>query len=287
MYRLIILIFVVLQGCSHLQKLTDRGFSDDRSSSSEQSSAISDTIHNTLETTSGVGEFPAPSLEMLHVSVFDEFFKEATIAPVVLPHAPNGWLIEHDHKPLPVEVVKLIDQPSDLIERIRSGFTFDLEQDNKRIQAQLNWYLRNPEYVNRVLTRSSRYLHYIVERLEQENMPLELALLPVVESAFNAFAYSHGRASGLWQFIPGTGKMYGMHQSWWFDGRRDVILSTEGAIKYLTWLNQRFDGNWLHALASYNTGSGRVKKSIRRNAKQGKPFGRFAYLERRELMYQS
>lgn len=272
MYRLIILVVVALQGCSHLQNFSNSQFGASASNSNPIEHADAATGNQQHEHDDGLpaNELP-PNIETLHISVFDDFFNDVIVAPMVLPHSPNGWLVEDDHKPLPVEVVKIIDQPSDLIERIRSGFTFDLEQDNKRIRAQLNWYLRNPEYVNRVITRSSRYLHYIVERLEQENMPLELALLPVVESAFNAFAYSHGRASGLWQFIPGTGKMYGMNQSWWFDGRRDVILSTEGAIKYLTWLNQRFDGNWLHALASYNTGSGRVKKSIRRNAKQGKP----------------
>jgi membrane-bound lytic murein transglycosylase D len=99
---------------------------------------------------------------------------------------------------------------------------------------------------------------------------MELALLPFVESAYDPFAYSHGRASGLWQFIPGTGKMYGMHQNWWYDGRRDVLVSTKGALDYLSYLSKRFDGNWLHALASYNSGSGRVSKAIKRNKKKGK-----------------
>lgn len=213
----------------------------------------------------------APPLESLHVGTFEQYFSENTVQPLVLPHAPSGWLVEYDHQPLPLKIVEQIDKPSDLIERIRDGFALDLSVDNKRIQAQLNWYLKNPEYIDRVLTRASRYMYHIVERLEEENIPLEIALLPVVESAFNAFAYSHGRASGLWQFIPGTGKMYGMHQDWWFDGRRDVLLSTEGAIRYLSWLNQKFDGDWLHALASYNTGSGRVSRSIKRNKKAGKP----------------
>ena len=91
-----------------------------------------------------------------------------------------------------------------------------------------------------------------------------------MESAYDPFAYSHGRASGLWQFIPGTGKLYGMHQNWWYDGRRDVLASTEGAIKYLAYLNKLFKGDWLHALASYNSGSGRVSKAIKKNKKRGK-----------------
>jgi membrane-bound lytic murein transglycosylase D len=159
---------------------------------------------------------------------------------------------------------------SDIWDRIRSGFALDLSVKNKRIDVQFNWYQRNPKYIERTFNRASRYMYHIVEALEQHNMPLELALLPVVESAFDPFAYSHGRASGLWQFIPGTGKMYGMHQNWWYDGRRDVLASTQGAIDYLSFLNRRFQGNWLHALASYNTGSGRVAKAIRKNKKRGK-----------------
>ncbi|WP_369821093.1 transglycosylase SLT domain-containing protein, partial [Oleiphilus sp. HI0067] len=187
-----------------------------------------------------------PPLETIHITWFEDYLDEVALKPLMFPHAPNGWLVETEHQPLPVEVVEAIGRPTDLLQRIRDGLEFDLSEDNHRIRAQLNWYVKHPAYLDRVFTRSARYMYYIVERLEEENLPLELALLPIVESAFNPFAYSHGRASGLWQFIPGTGKMYGMHQNWWYDGRRDVILSTEGAIKYLRWLNKRFDGNWMH-----------------------------------------
>lgn len=251
MYRFVLVAFLFIQGCAHINMLSD---TNELASANDENSAL---IKPTLETT--------------HVATFDHFFDEALVHPLVFPRAPNGWLVESEHQPLPLEVVEFIDRPSDLLERIRNGFTFDLEEDNARIRAQVNWYVKHPEYLNRVFTRSSRYLYHIVERLEQENLPIELALLPVVESAFNPFAYSHGRASGLWQFIPGTGKMYGLHQSWWFDGRRDVLLSTEAAIDYLSWLSGRFNGNWMHALASYNTGPGRVRKSIKRNKKLGKP----------------
>ena len=158
----------------------------------------------------------------------------------------------------------------DLWVRLRKGFKLDLELDNKRIAAQLNWYKKNPDYLNRTFSRASYYLHHIVNEIEKRELPMELALLPLVESAFDPFAYSHGRASGLWQFIPGTGKMYGLHQNWWYDGRRDVIASTKAALDYLSYLNKRFDGDWLHALASYNSGSGRVGKSIKRNRKKGR-----------------
>ena len=142
--------------------------------------------------------------------------------------------------------------------------------DNKRIASQRNWYLKHPSYMQRVAKRAKPFLYLIVERLKSENMPLELALLPIVESAFDPFAYSHGRAAGMWQFVPATGKRFGMKQTWWYDGRRDVMASTDGAIAYLRYLNEMFDGNWLHALAAYNSGEGRVMRAIKKNKKAGK-----------------
>ncbi len=154
--------------------------------------------------------------------------------------------------------------------RVRNQFTFTIPKNEPRLDAQVRWYKKHPAYMQRVSKRAAPFLHYIVERLEQENMPLELALLPIVESAFDPFAYSHGRASGMWQFIGSTGKRFGMPQTWWYDGRRDVIASTEGAIKYLQYLNKMFDGDWLHALAAYNSGEGRVMRAIKKNKRRGK-----------------
>jgi len=179
-------------------------------------------------------------------------------------------LVNHELKSLRENDLKE-QTDSDLVERLRSHLKLDLQLDNKRIRSQLNWYVRNPNYLDRTFKRSARYLHYIVEEVKKRDLPMELALLPFVESAYDPFAYSHGRASGLWQFIPGTGKMYGLHQNWWYDGRRDVLASTKAALDYLTYLNKRFNGNWLHALASYNSGSGRVSKAIRKNKKRNKP----------------
>ena len=143
--------------------------------------------------------------------------------------------------------------------------------DNQRVRAHKSWYLNHPKYLERVTKRSDPYLYFIVEEIERRKLPLELALLPIVESAYDPFAYSHGRASGMWQFIPGTGKGFGLSQNWWFDGRRDVFLSTHAALDYLARLNKRFKGNWLHALAAYNSGQGNVSKAIRNNKKKGKP----------------
>jgi membrane-bound lytic murein transglycosylase D len=125
--------------------------------------------------------------------------------------------------------------------------------------------------MGRVLERGARYLHYIAGELERRGMPLDLALLPVVESAFDPFAYSHGRASGLWQIIPGTGRRLGIKQNWWFDGRRDVIESTRAALDYLEMLHARFDGDWLLAVAGYNSGEGNVARALRRAAAAGAP----------------
>ncbi len=158
----------------------------------------------------------------------------------------------------------------DLLERLRRGFTLERVANN-RVQAEMNWLMRHPEYVDRVFRRAQRFLPYITNELDNRGLPLELALLPIVESGYDPFAYSHGRAAGLWQFIPGTARRYGVRQNWWYDGRRDVVDATEGAINYLTHLHKLMDGDWLHAIASYNSGEGNVLKAVRRNKKSGRP----------------
>ncbi|WP_158968553.1 LysM peptidoglycan-binding domain-containing protein [Paraglaciecola sp. L3A3] len=172
---------------------------------------------------------------------------------------------------VPDEIVEAAaeEEIKDLWHRVRSQLEFEYP-DNKRIAAQRNWYLKHPEYMQRVAKRAKPFLYLIIEQLEQQNMPLELTLLPVVESAFDPFAYSHGRAAGMWQFIPGTGKRFGMKQTWWYDGRRDVLASTQGAIDYLNYLLKMFDGDWYHALAAYNSGEGRVLRAIKKNKKEHK-----------------
>ncbi|MEI6895567.1 MAG: LysM peptidoglycan-binding domain-containing protein [Colwellia sp.] len=161
-------------------------------------------------------------------------------------------------------------EESNIWSRIRKQLTFDIPNE-KRLISQRNWFVKHPSYLKRVAKRAEPFLYYIVEELEKNNMPIELALLPVVESAFDPFAYSHGRASGMWQFIPATGERFGMKQNWWYDGRRDVVASTEGAIKYLKYLNKFFDGDWMLALAAYNSGEGRVRSAVRKNKRLGKP----------------
>ena len=158
----------------------------------------------------------------------------------------------------------------DLLARLRDGFELDWD-DNRRIQAQLKWFVSHPAYMERVFTRAQRYLPYITDELERRGLPLELALLPIVESAYDPFAYSHGRAAGLWQMIPGTAKRFGLKQNWWYDGRRDIVESTRAALDYLEHLYEFNEGDWLNAIASYNSGEGNVRRAVKSNRAKGKP----------------
>ena len=133
-----------------------------------------------------------------------------------------------------------------------------------------HWYSSRPDYVARMIDRSSRFLFHIVEEVEKRNMPMEIALLPMIESAYNPVAYSRAHASGIWQFIPSTGKHFGLRQNWWYDGRRDVIAATTAALDYLEKLYGMF-GDWPLALASYNWGEGAVGRAMERNRAKGLP----------------
>jgi len=159
---------------------------------------------------------------------------------------------------------------SDLWTRLRRHYSL-AKDTHRRTKIETDWYARHPKYIDRVTERAIPYMHYITQQVIDRGMPAEVALLPIVESAFKPFAYSHGRAAGIWQFIPGTGRLYGLKQNWWYDGRRDVYASTQAALNYLQRLNKRFKGDWLLALAAYNSGEGTVQKAINRNRKLGKP----------------
>lgn len=156
----------------------------------------------------------------------------------------------------------------DVWKRIQSQLTLPVAE-NRRLQIQRAWYVNHPDYLNRVAKRAEPFLYYIVEEIEKRELPMELALLPIVESAFDPYAYSPSAASGLWQFMPTTAKRFGLAQNWWYDGRRDIVASTKAALDYLEKLHQQFDGNWLHALAAYNSGEGRVARAIQKNYRSG------------------
>jgi membrane-bound lytic murein transglycosylase D len=168
--------------------------------------------------------------------------------------------------------IKTVDgtaREHDVWQRMRQGFAMP-DLDNALVRRKTREYAARPEYLQRMLERSRIYLYHIVEELEKRGLPTELALLPMVESAFNPMAYSRAHASGLWQFIPGTGRRFDLEQNWWYDGRRDVVDSTDAALDYLTKLYKMY-GDWHLALASYNCGENAVARAIANNRKARKP----------------
>lgn len=167
----------------------------------------------------------------------------------------------------PLTTIDLTASPDDLWQRVRNGFSMP-NLDSPLVAERQAWYLNRPEMLKHVLDRSRRYLYYIVDELEKRGMPTELALLPVVESAYNPMAYSSARASGIWQFIPSTGKNYRLEQNWWLDQRRDIVASTGAALDYLQTIYE-MHGDWHLALASYNWGEHAVARAVAKNqAKQ-------------------
>ncbi|MDP1682968.1 MAG: LysM peptidoglycan-binding domain-containing protein [Burkholderiales bacterium] len=171
--------------------------------------------------------------------------------------------------PLLKAAESLGDPQRDLWARIRVGFALS-ELDSALVQENEAWYAKRPDYVERMLDRSKRYMFYIVEEVEKRGMPTEIALLPMIESAFNPKAYSRSHAAGIWQFIPSTGRHFGLSQNWWVDSRRDVIAATDAALDYLQKLHNMF-GSWELALAAYNWGEGSVSRAIAKNKARGEP----------------
>lgn len=163
--------------------------------------------------------------------------------------------------------IDLTSSPNDLWDRIRLGFAVP-NIDTELSRKWTDYYASHPQSILTMTTRASKYLYHVVDELHQRGMPTELALLPFVESAYNPSALSRSQASGLWQFIPSTGRYYNLKQDWWLDERRDPIASTNAALDYLDYLYE-FQGDWHLALASYNWGEGAVKRAIAKNEKQG------------------
>lgn len=161
------------------------------------------------------------------------------------------------------------EPPRDVWERVRNGYAMK-PMDTELVRQWETFYSTKPEYFARMVDRSSHYLYHIIEEIERRKMPAEVALLPMIESAYNPQAYSKAHASGLWQFIPSTGRLYGLRQNWWYDGRRDVIAATNAALDYLQKLHSMFN-DWELALASYNWGEGAVGRAIARNQAKGLP----------------
>ena len=172
--------------------------------------------------------------------------------------------------PSPNVVEITIDQePFDLWERIRNDLTFSIPESYEDMDRYRNRFVKNQHAVNRLSKSGQRYLFHTVKRAEELGVPVELALLPFVESEFDPYAQSLYGATGIWQFLPATGREWGLKTNWWYDGKRDVIASTEAALNFLLYLHQKFDNDWLLAIAAYNAGPGRVNRAIRENKAKG------------------
>jgi len=193
----------------------------------------------------------------------------AAVRPAATQTAPSPASREVEDSLRAIPTIDLTAVPPDLWDRIRTGFSMP-NLSSPIVQDRQIWYASQPSYVKRMVERSKRYLYYIVEELEKRGMPTELALLPMVESAFNPMAYSRSHASGLWQFIPSTGKNYNLQQNSWYDGRRDIVASTSAAFDYLQFLYE-MHGDWHLALASYNWGENAVARAIEKNKAKGLP----------------
>ena len=196
--------------------------------------------------------------------VWDTLLAPAPLQPGFNP--PETVRENRPAEPALAETAEAID----IWARLRSGFNFP-QQAAPSVQAHIDTFHNHPRHIEQILQRGEPYLFYILSRVEERGLPAELALLPVIESAFDPFANSPVGAAGIWQFMPATAKHIGLRRDWWVDDRRDIIAATEAALDYLSELNQRFDGDWLLTLGAYNAGSARVKKAIRLNRSQGKP----------------
>jgi membrane-bound lytic murein transglycosylase D len=155
----------------------------------------------------------------------------------------------------------------DLWERIRAGYAMPV-LNSPLVARHEQWFINNPQYLDSMVGRARLYLYYIVDEVEKRGMPMEIALLPAIESAYKPQAYSRARAAGLWQFIPSTGRIYGLEMNWWYDGRNDVMASTGAALDYLEKLHGQFN-DWQLALAAYNCGEGKVERLVAENRRKG------------------
>jgi membrane-bound lytic murein transglycosylase D len=170
----------------------------------------------------------------------------------------------------PADVVEL-HEFDNVWDRLVHNFSLPECSTNEQSVKWAQWYSDRPEYMARIFKRAQPWIYYIANEIEERDVPGELALLPIVESAYDPFAYSRGQALGAWQFIASTGRSYGLNQNWWYDGRRDVWASTDAALVYLSTMAEMFEGDWLLALAGYNSGENRVARQVKKNRAAGKP----------------
>lgn len=249
-------LYILLEGCS-VAPMRVEDTSDDPSTQTEREASVTDSSADVRPPIEEGGSLQANR---------------------IIPERGDLW----DHIPIE-DRVRISSQPhlmariklkrtlrsSDLWERIRNGMGLP-KPDRTEITSEIEWFSLKQAYFDVVADRARPYLHHIVEEVERRDMPLEIALLPIIESAYQPTAYSPKGAAGIWQFIPGTGKRFGLKENAWYDGRRDVMASTEAALDYLNILHERFDGDWLLAIAAYNCGEGAVENAIERNRRLGR-----------------
>lgn len=175
-----------------------------------------------------------------------------------------------EHKQKLADDITRYRNADNLWDVLRDEFALPHYEDSAAVQAKIEWYMNNQDYLLRSASRAAPYLYYILQQVKKRHLPAELVLLPIVESGYNPFSQSIVGATGIWQLMPDTASGLGIKHDSWYDGRRDVIASTRAALNYLAYLQTFFEGNWLLAMAAYNTGEGNVLSAIRRNVRDGR-----------------
>lgn len=172
---------------------------------------------------------------------------------------------------LGISCVSITHATPDVWDVLRSEFSISHEVTQPEVQEQIRWFVAHPSYIQKVCRQSEPYIYHILAEIKKRKIPGELALIPMLESAYDPFVYSGSGAAGLWQLMPRTGSDLGLKQDWWFDGRRSIGPSTDAALSYLVYLNKFFNGNWILALAAYDSGEGTIARAIKSTNRPGKP----------------
>ncbi len=178
--------------------------------------------------------------------------------------------LSEEHKEKLADDIYRYNNADNMWDELRREFVLPHYEDNPLVQAQISWFLNHQDFLQRTAFRAAPYLYFILQQVHKRHLPAEVVLLPMIESAYNPFAYSSVGAAGIWQMMPATASGFGIKQNWWYDGRRDVVASTRAALDYISYLGSFFNGNWLLAIAAYDTGEGNVLSAIKKNISIGR-----------------